>query len=68
MTDSSKTIETPSTEGYELIGKVALETKLPTDEMISFLVNIIKTDNVDPKTLNLEQLRAVVLNYLNKLN
>ena len=54
-------------EGYELIGKVAKETHMPTDEMVQFLMNIIRTDNVDPKTLNLDQLRVVVLNYLEKL-
>lgn len=58
----------PTTEGYNLIGQVALETQLPADEMIRFLIDIIKLNNIDPKTLNLEQLRAVVLNYLNKLN
>ncbi len=68
MADFTKITEPTENEGYELIGKVALETKLPTDEMISFLVNIIKMDRVDPKTLNLEQLRGVVLNYLNKLD
>ncbi|MGH1468491.1 MAG: hypothetical protein ACRBBP_06390 [Bdellovibrionales bacterium] len=66
----SNTFESNTTaaEGYDLIGKVALETKLPEDEMIRFLVDIIKLDNIDPKTLSLEQLREVILNYLNKLN
>ena len=54
--------------GYELIGKVAVETRMPEHDMIKFIMNLVKIDNVDPKTLNLEQLREVVINYIDKIS
>jgi hypothetical protein len=57
-----------SNEGYDLIGKVALETKLPTDDIIPFIIELIKTEDIDPKTLSLEQLREAVINYLARFN
>lgn len=53
--------------GYELIGKVAVETRMPEDDMFKFIMNLIKIDNVDPKTLDIEQLRTVVINYIDKI-
>lgn len=53
--------------GYELIGKVAVETRMPEDDMITFIMNLVRLDNVDPKTLNLEQLRTAVIGYIDKI-
>jgi hypothetical protein len=60
--------ENHSLEGYELITKVAKETELPTDEIMQFLYNIIRAQNLEPQKLNLEQLRSVVMTYLHKIS
>jgi len=53
--------------GFDLIDKVAKETELPGDEIIGFLVNIIRAKKLDPKTLNLDELRASIIDYLHTI-
>jgi hypothetical protein len=54
--------------GFNLIDKVAKETELPEDEVIAFMVNIIRAKKLDPKTLSLDELRESIINYILKLN
>lgn len=50
--------------GFDLIDKVARETELPNDQIIGFLVNIIRAKKLDPKTLSLDELRASIIDYI----
>ncbi len=55
-------------KGYDLIGEVASKTNVPTDDMIRFILNLVKIDNVDPKTMNLDQLKSAMINYIEKID
>ena len=61
-----KTIQntTENAKGFDLIDKVAKETDLPSDEIIGFLVNIIRAKKLDPKTLSLDELRSSIIDYI----
>ena len=66
--DESLNIEEDQTVGFDLIEKVAKETELPGDEIINFMVNIIRAKKLDPKTLSLDELRESIINYISKIN
>lgn len=66
--DESLNIEEDQTVGFDLIEKVAKETELPSDEIINFMVNIIRAKKLDPKTLSLDELRESIINYISKIN
>lgn len=66
--DESLSTEEGQTIGFDLIDKVAKETALPNDEIIKFMVDIIRAKKLDPKTLSLDELRASIINYISKIN
>ena len=62
--DNTTPTTAENSKGLDLIDMVAKETELPNDEIIGFLVNIIRAKKLDPKTLNLDELRASIIDYL----
>lgn len=62
--DKTTHTATENSTGFDLIDKVAKETDLPNDEIIGFMVNIIRAKKLDPKTLSLDELRASIIDYL----
>jgi|GEM_PF-3186345 len=67
MNKTTQTTAEDST-GFDLIDIVAKETKLPGDEIIGFMVNIIRAKKLDPKTLSLDELRASIIDYLTTID
>jgi hypothetical protein len=65
--DNTTPTTAENSTGLDLIDMVAKETELPNDEIIGFLVNIIRAKKLDPNTLNLDELRASIIDYLHTI-
>lgn len=53
--------------GYQLIGEVSKNETVAQDEMIGFLLDILKAEGLNPETLGIDELRAALLKYVGSL-
>lgn len=68
MNDFDPNNEQPEQRGYHLIGEVAQQTDLPTEDMIGFVLDILKESGKSPESLTLEELKAAMINYIANLD
>ncbi len=54
--------------GYELIAEIVSLTGLPERESTQLLINIIKKAKLEPKNLNIEDLRVALGEYIEDLS
>ncbi len=60
--------ESPTASGNDVLQEVVQMTGLPADYLHAEINSFLGTANEDVKDLSLDQLRSVLLNYLETLN